>query len=549
MMAQSSPPSPQSDLFDSINELKSGVADIKADIRLKLSVSNFSKVTWADIKGSQKLVKQNVAEHLLKILKLSDNVTKINNISDPDAKSSLNFVDTESIKNLSQSITSTIDDKLKSIVDNSLSETLTKIIGKELEKLQSFKDELHLLKQQDNAHDDHTVDSNMSPPAPPTRLSTPDTEPHISKCVENFISEEESSELCDFLSKVEFKKENGHGVKNFGELYRYTGAGDSSPVRTEMPGIFQPIIKKISEEYPDCLINECLVNCYGVDSHIKEHSDDEFEIDPESNIFCLSLGQERGMVFKDRASHVETTHVARDRSLYVMTRSSQDYYTHRIDQDSTSNSAVRYSLTFRHIGERFKNSTVIIGDSNTKDFKFGEGFGTFGGKIPGKRVKAANVEDINPHDCAGFSNVVIVTGTNNLRSKYISSRADIVKVHQTLQDKICAIQGIRNDIKITIMPVLPTRLREMNRPIMCYNRMIYDKFVHAETHFNIKMGNVCEFLDDEQLLRRDLSRTGDAIHLNDRGISVFVPCIKNLILNRIPRTFSQALTGDGKGTT
>ena len=150
MMTESS--SSQSGLLDSINELKSGVADIKADILLKLSTSNFSKVTGADIKNSQKLLKQNIAEHMLTILKLSDNVCKITNISD----SSINFVDTDSIKNLTESITSTIDDKLKSIVDNSLSETLTKIIGRELEKLQKFKDELHILKRQADAHGDPT---------------------------------------------------------------------------------------------------------------------------------------------------------------------------------------------------------------------------------------------------------------------------------------------------------------------------------------------------------------------------------------------------------
>ena len=38
---------------------------------------------------------------------------------------------TDSIKNVTESITATIDNKLKSTVENALSETLTKIIGRE----------------------------------------------------------------------------------------------------------------------------------------------------------------------------------------------------------------------------------------------------------------------------------------------------------------------------------------------------------------------------------------------------------------------------------
>ena len=548
-----------------VNNIKTQCDLITSDICTSVNINNIDDVQPADIKLCPKLHKEKLSDYLLSLANLSkslyqcDYMCKYFNISDVSVPSDTDsqlatcrdtFAAVEkSLKQYDEDFKQKLSDSGKNADKNcqtfiTKQDEFEKSINDKFDKLIDFIDSM-------SKPPPSPMYSNMPPAAPPAavRLSTPETKPHIMQCVEDFISKEENSKLREFLSKVEFRKEKGHGVKNFGEPYRYAGAGDSSQARTEIPEIFNPVIKKISEEYPNCTINECLVNCYRTDSQISDHSDDEFEIDPESNIFCLSLGQERSIVFRDRASHVETTHVARDGSLYVMTRSSQDYFTHRIDQDSTSNGAVRYSLTFRHIGDRFKNSTIVIGDSNTTDLKFGEGFGTMGAKIPGKRVKAANVEDINPHDCAGFANVVIVTGTNNLRCENISSRADIVKIFQTLQQKISAIQGIRNNIKITIMPVLPTRFREMNRQIMCYNRMVYDKFVHAQTYFNIKMANLCEFLDREQLLRRDLSRRGDAIHLNDRGISVFVPCIKNLILNRIPRTFSQALTGDGKGIT
>ena len=310
MMAKSTS-SPQSGLLDSINELKTGVADIKADICLKLSVSNFTKVTVANIKSSQKLVKQNTAEHLLTILKLSDNVCKMTNISD----CSLNFVDTDSIKNLTESITSTIDDKLRSIVDNSLSGTLTTIIGRELEKLQKFKDELYLLKQQDDAQDDQT-------PLVEIEINTP--EPAIKNYYDNFINTEDHAELCDFLTKIEYHRENGHDVKNFGEQYDYSGSADK--VSQAIPPIISKHIDKIKKLGLGIDINECLINRYkNGDSFLSSHSDDELAIDPESSIYCLSLGQERGIVFKNKFSGDEETHIANDHSLYVMTRTSQAY--------------------------------------------------------------------------------------------------------------------------------------------------------------------------------------------------------------------------------
>ena len=39
----------------------------------------------------------------------------------------------------------------------------------------------------------------------------------------------------------------------------------------------------------------------------------------------------------------------------------------------------RYSLiTFKTINPKLKRSLLILGDSNTEEFKFGEGKGTFG---------------------------------------------------------------------------------------------------------------------------------------------------------------------------
>ena len=345
-----------------------------------------------------------------------------------------------------------------------------------------------------------------------------------------FLNIDEADKLCQFLKNINYKDENGHGTKNYGKKYIYNGAADDTD--DEIPAELMVIIEKIKKKFPDVKINECLVNRYlNGDAKINEHSDDELHIDPESTIFCLSVGQERNLIFKDKLSGDQIEHCAKNGSLYTMTRTSQAYYSHRIDAENCGDS-VRFSLTFRHLNKQFNRSTILIGDSNTSDFKFGEGTGTFGASLPGKRVKAATVEDINPFDCVAYKNVVFVVGTNNLRSKYISHRDDIANVLKTLQEKIRIIQKIRKDIKIIILPVLPTRSADMNRHIVYFNRILYT-YVSSCPSSNISLPGLYEFLDDQHLLSRNFTRDGDYIHLNPLGISRLALIIKGVIFNRL----------------
>ena len=245
-------------------------------------------------------------------------------------------------------------------------------------------------------------------------------EPAFSDSRDDFLTLEEEGNLIKFLSNVDFAPENGHSVKNFGASYHYTGASDAT--EDNIPAELDVVVQKVKALYPDTSLNQCLVNCYkGNASKVPEHSDDEPSIDPESSIYCVSLGQDRTMIFRDKFSDHTTSLVAKGRSIYAMTRSSQTYYTHRIDEEPDT--TLRYSITLRNVGQQFRKSTIIIGDSNSKYLMFGEGVGTFGKGQPGKRVKAAVVSEINPNDCAAYANAVTMVGTNNMRQKYISSKS------------------------------------------------------------------------------------------------------------------------------
>ena len=98
--------------------------------------------------------------------------------------------------------------------------------------------------------------------------------------------------------------------------------------------------------------------------------------------------------------------------------------------------------------------------------------------------------------------------------------------------KIRIIQKIRKDIKIIILPVLPNRLADMNRHVVCYNQILWQQYSASCPSFNIRIPGLYEFLDEEGLLRRDLAKFGDYIHLSVVGMSRLAVIIKETIFNR-----------------
>ena len=94
-----------------------------------------------------------------------------------------------------------------------------------------------------------------------------------------------------------------------------------------------------------------------------------------------------------------------------------EYWKHSIPIDK-SVTLPRISLTLRHIAPFFVNSTLVLGDSNTKFFKFGESTvenPTFGRWLPGQRVKVSKINNI-PYveNIVPYQNVLIHAGINDL---------------------------------------------------------------------------------------------------------------------------------------
>ena len=104
-------------------------------------------------------------------------------------------------------------------------------------------------------------------------------------------------------------------------------------------------------------------------------------------------------------------------SVLVTSRRAQDFWKHSIkiiDEQCEE----RFNFTFRYIAPHFLNSTLIIGELNTRILHFGEGKGKFGKWMPGECIEAIHIEDIpEPSKIGPYRNVVIHTGINNIKNR------------------------------------------------------------------------------------------------------------------------------------
>ena len=402
-------------------------------------------------------------------------------------------------------------------------------------------------------------------PLEPTKVETQCPEDPIFVQKNDYLSSEKAQGLQHLMANLKadklFKPKKGRSTLTFGAAYEYSGAKDK-PHSTDIPAELLNLVDKIKEDFnlpEDKVPNSILINLYPAKSKaadpassLPKHSDNEIEIDPDSNIYTYSIGCSRNIVFSKVHESIEdnaTVHAATDNSLYVMSRASQAWFSHQITDADTCGE--RFSVTLRKINSLNTRSTLIIGDSNSKDIKFGSGRGFIGEKYPGKRVKSAKIKDINPADCVAYSNVVLTCGTNDLRVTEVDTDNPEVYINNlvvTLKQK-CQQISLLSNANIILMPVLPSRDANMNKYICYFNSQVFNsEFRHD---LNITMPPIYSFLDSNQKLNIDLTRNGDLIHLGSHGISKFVSIIKEAIFycekNNAQKTRSGHKKGQGRG--
>ena len=385
-----------------------------------------------------------------------------------------------------------------------------------------------------------------------------------SSYMDNFIPADEYEELLNYLKTLSpdsFKKERGRSTIKFGEKYSYNGSREDSIV--EIPPLVKRVLDKVNadlvqDDVP--LLNSCLVTKYtGPSALIPEHSDNERAIHPDSSIYTVSLGCDATIKFRDVLSGSVHEQAVKSGSLYSMTRASQDVFRHSIPRNQElTESDIRFSLTFRSLHWRNNNSTVIIGDSNTGGLKFSSFgrsapsnlSGTFGNAMPGKRVAAFTVDQLDPFKCIGFNNIVVHCGINSIRGEEVSSEDQVRDVYVHFKTKISDIVSVNKRARIYVNTLLPTKIENVNKKQKLFNSLIVNDLPKSFKDIRI-INSQSRFSNVAGLLAPGLSREfnshgePDQLHLNESGLRLLSYLIKSSLFSR--KKSQDGGTGDSGG--
>ena len=136
--------------------------------------------------------------------------------------------------------------------------------------------------------------------------------------------------------------------------------------------------------------------------------------------YTIHLGDTCTTVFTDKCTGDKVEAITSDNNLYSSSSVSQHYWEHELPHPVLSDQSIKYVITFRSINRRNRNSTLVIGDSNTHfiNFHHENKNSELGKEIYGRRIKVYTIEEVNPIDSIGFQNIVFQVGLNNMKNKY-----------------------------------------------------------------------------------------------------------------------------------
>ena len=360
-------------------------------------------------------------------------------------------------------------------------------------------------------------------------------EPPYASFIENFLDEELLEGLSTYIESV--KDKFAGTAKNrktiyFGEYgYKY---GDTKHSPAPFPDDIKSLLTAVKRKMPDHNFNSCLISEYENGSDFcPSHRDDEPWIDPKSDICTFSIGDTRVMRFTKPSSQNHDSEAdpidqpLTNNSMLTCSRKSQEMWKHSIIPEKTVK-AKRWSFTLRYIRPHFINSTLIIGDSNTQDLKFGDSKGCFGAWVPGERIKASRINDIpGPESLHPYRNLLLNVGINDINRLNREKTEDLIT---NLDIKCKTIHQAFPNMKIFISLLLPTTNHDLNSSINEFNQKLH-QLVTLRSYFHGAIQHHY-LLDNERKLKHACSR--DYQHLNSSGLSEFVRVIKTTIIHRRP---------------
>ena len=510
-------------IYTSIISMREHNNTTKQLICSSIGKTDINSILASDIKTCTKLSKQVLGEYILKSINLSDELCAPKSV--------------ESLSVNLDPLPSNFDlDSVQKVVSKAVSDTL----DADGSKFHEIEQQLLTLKLKIDSFSSISVDDNSKPTpvtaSPHIKESAPTCDPYVSY-TENVVAGDLHAELLKFLADNKDKFTTvgeSRDVLYFGEYgYRYGGVYHEA---CETPAVIQDLLDcaRPTMTKPNDWMNSCLINRYtNGTKHIPPHRDDEPYIDPESEIVTVSLGCTRPMKFVNNTSTVTKELPLADSSVLITSRFAQDFWVHSIDADD-SISDIRYSFTFRYLSPYFANSTLLIGDSNTKHLEFGPKLGKFGHRMPGKQMSALHIEQIpEPQEIGPYRKVVIHTGINNVKAQNRKSNRTLVN---ELESKCANIHSVYPKCKIYLSMILPTKSSTLNYRVRDFNQSLVDM---AHAHKNIFVIEHPGFIGEGGLLKNEYGRFKDrlpndidVLHLGKMGIRKFAKQIKETILKR-----------------
>jgi len=397
---------------------------------------------------------------------------------------------------------------------------------------------------------------------------------HIEGYTAEFIEDTNAKDIVAFLSTEKFRRKKTWSVAAYGKAYPYPG--ESNPETLAMPDIIQGVADKINLAHPGSDVNQCVVNKFRMTSEsspevsdsLAEHGDKEFIIKAKSNIFTVVLEEEMTITFRDLLSEEERTLTPAHRSLYWMSQESQQLWTHRIDPvpidlgtvdlDIKFKFKVRYSLTFRCVGKQYRNSCIVLGDSNTDHFEFGDARGKFGWLMPGERKETMRIRLIDPVACIGYANIVLHVGINDIRECAPKDKRlptdppprDVPTHVNNLLQKISEIQTLSPRSRIIVSTLLPTKQPGLNSRCGVFNRLLQQHLTNARSP--VKLLFFRNFFNPDTNRIHDVYgayKNTDNVHLGRKGRPILARMIKEGVLRSTvdTRSYSDAFGSQNDG--
>ena len=405
-------------------------------------------------------------------------------------------------------------------------------------------------------------DTPRTPSLPPTQLNGACLElrnptKHIEGIQEDFISPDLAKRLLLILPTLKYTKVGAWETINLGAYYPYTGSPTQDPT-AEIPVELQEFMDKANKDIcSEFKVNQLTVNRYPCKGGcLTEHEDNEACIKVGSLILAGTLGDGKVLTFRDKMSNKEVDVNPPDKSVYIMSQTSQSLWTHRMERQKQNSSdgadGYQYTITARCVSAQNNNECIILGDSNTDHYKFGEDKGTFGWLLPGKRIPTMRIKHIDPEACIGYPNVNIHVGINDIRecappkfkAKTDALPKDIDTHVSNLVRKVNEIKRLSPGSRITVSSMLPTKLPGLNRRCGLFNNLLTELLRVSQP--SVKVLTFRQFYNPETRQLHEMyaaRRSDDNVHLSRKARPVLAKAIKEGILGSDvdTRSYSNAL--------